>query len=100
MGRVETLWGGQAYTRPGNLFCKTNQRAARSHCLVTGQQKTVRLIQTDKCSNNACRGYVIKAMESCGYKSKNIREVLIELYEVFDFCSVEDVAAYYEHWQP
>ena len=49
-------------------------------------------------SNNACRGYVIKAMESCGYKSKDIREVLIELYEVFDFCSVEEAAAYYEHW--
>ena len=51
-------------------------------------------------SNNACRGYVIKAMESCGYKSKDIQEVLIELYEVFDFCSVEEAAAYYEHWQP
>lgn len=36
---------------------------------------------TDKWSNNACRGYVIKAMESCGYKSKDIREILIELYE-------------------
>ena len=41
---------------------------------------------TDKWSNNACRGYVIKAMESCGYKSKDIRKVLMELYEVFDFC--------------
>lgn len=55
---------------------------------------------TDKWSNNACRGYVIKAMESCGYKSKDIREILIELYEVFDFCSVEEAADYYEHWQP
>ena len=42
---------------------------------------------TDRWSNNAC------------YKSKDIREVLIELYEVFDFCSVEEAAAYYEHWQ-
>ena len=54
---------------------------------------------TDKWSNNACRGYIIKAMESCGYKSKDIRKVLMELYEVFDFCSVEEAAAYYEHWQ-
>jgi len=23
----------------------------------------------------------------------------MELYEVFDFCSVEEAAAYYEHWQ-
>ena len=37
---------------------------------------------------------------SCGYKSKDIREILIELYEVFDFCSVEEAANYYEHWQP
>ena len=54
---------------------------------------------TDGWSNNACRGYIIKAMESCGYKSKDIWEVLMELYEVFDFCSVEEAAAYYEHWQ-
>mgnify|MGYP000365134287 CR=1 FL=1 len=38
-------------------------------------------------SNNACRGYVIKAMENCGF------------YEVFDFCAVEEAAHYYEHWQ-
>lgn len=24
-------------------------------------------------NNNACRGYVIKAMENCGFKSKDIR---------------------------
>ena len=36
-------------------------------------------------------------MESCGYKSKDIQEILIELYEVFDFCSVEEAADYYEH---
>ena len=40
-------------------------------------------------SNDACRGYVIKAMENCGFKSKDIRQVLTELYEVFDFCAVE-----------
>ena len=65
-------------------------------------EKSLQEIQdmlTDKWSNNACRGYVIKAMESCGYKSKDIRKVLMELYEVFDFCSVEEAAAYYEHWQ-
>lgn len=50
-------------------------------------------------SNNACRGYVIKAMENCGFKSKDIRQVLTELYEVFDFRAVEEAAHYYEHWQ-
>ena len=34
-------------------------------------------------SNNACRGYVIKAMENCGFHAKEIQQVLIELYEVF-----------------
>lgn len=50
-------------------------------------------------SNNACRGYVIKAMENCGFKSNDIRQVLTDLYEVFDFCAVEEAAHYYEHWQ-
>lgn len=50
-------------------------------------------------SNNACRGYVIKAMENCGFKSKDIRQVLAELYEVFDFCAVEEAADYYQNWQ-
>ena len=54
---------------------------------------------TDRWSNNACRGYVIKAMENCGFKSKDISQVLTELYEVFDFCAVEEAAAYYENWQ-
>ena len=66
-------------------------------------EKSLQEIQdmlTDRWSNNACRGYVIKAMESCGYKSKDIREILIELYEVFDFRSVKEAADYYVHWQP
>lgn len=50
-------------------------------------------------SNNACRSYVIKAMENCGFKSKNIRQVLTELYEVSDFCAVEEAADYFENWQ-
>jgi len=57
------------------------------------------LTMHEEWSNNACRGYVIKAMENCGFKSKDIRRVLTELYEVFDFCAVEEAAHYYEHWQ-
>lgn len=53
---------------------------------------------TDRWSNNACRGYVIKAMENSSFKSKDISKVLMELYEVFDFCSVEEAAAYYKNW--
>lgn len=57
------------------------------------------LTMYEEWSNNACRGYVIKAMENCGFKSKDIRQVLTEFYEVFDFCAVEEAAHYYEHWQ-
>lgn len=31
--------------------------------------------------------------------AKEIQQVLIELYEVFDFCSVEEAADYFENWQ-
>ena len=34
-----------------------------------------------------------------GFKSKDIHQVLVELYEVFDFCAVEEAAHYYENWQ-
>ena len=35
-------------------------------------------------SNNVCRGYVIYAMENCGFSAGDIRRVVAELYEVFD----------------
>ena len=57
------------------------------------------LTMNEEWSNNACCGYVIKAMENCGFKPKDIRQVLTELYEVFDFCAVEEAAHYYENWQ-
>ena len=31
-------------------------------------------------SNNACRGYVIYAMENCGFSPEDIRRVVGELY--------------------
>ena len=31
-------------------------------------------------SNNACRGYVIYAMENCGFSPKDIRRVVAELH--------------------
>ena len=33
-------------------------------------------------SNDACRGYVIAAMERCGFKPSDIEQVMVELYEV------------------
>lgn len=31
-------------------------------------------------NNNACRGYVIYAMENCGFSPNDIRRVVAELY--------------------
>ncbi len=36
-------------------------------------------------SEGACRGYVISAMERCGFKPADISRVMAELHEVFDF---------------
>ena len=35
-------------------------------------------------SNNACRGYVIYAMENCGFSHEDIRRVVGELHYIFD----------------
>lgn len=54
--------------------------------------KTVEMIpgmEQDKWSNDACRGYVIMAMEDCGFSKKDIRRVVGQLHEVFDLNSVE-----------
>ena len=45
-------------------------------------------LETDEWSNDACRGYVIMAMEDCGFSKKDIRRVVGQLYEVFDLNSV------------
>lgn len=41
-------------------------------------------LEPDEWSNDACRGYVIMAMEDCGFSKKDIRHVVGQLYEVFD----------------
>ena len=56
-------------------------------------EKTVGMIpgmEPDEWSNDACRGYVIMAMEDCGFSKKEIQRVVGQLYEVFDLNSVED----------
>ena len=40
-------------------------------------------------SNDACRGYVIAAMERCGFKPSDIEQVMVELYEVFDYTTLQ-----------
>ena len=47
-------------------------------------------------SNDACRGYTIAAMERCGFKPSDIEQVMVELYEVFDYTTLQEAEAYYE----
>ena len=48
-------------------------------------------------SNNACRGYVIYAMENCGFSPTDIRRVVAELYEVFDIRGLEEAQRHFEN---
>ena len=41
-------------------------------------------------SNGACRGYVIWAMENCGFQPDDIQRVVSELHYVFDMKSIEE----------
>ena len=47
-------------------------------------------------SEGACRGYVISAMERCGFKPADIEQVMLELHEIFDYTTPEEAQAYYE----
>lgn len=48
-------------------------------------------------SNGACRGYVIYAMEDCGFSPEDIRRVVGELNDVFDMRGLEDAEAHYQN---
>ena len=48
-------------------------------------------------SNGACRGYVIMAMQDCGFSHEDIRRVVQQLYEVFDFHTINEAEQKYYH---
>lgn len=49
----------------------------------------------DVWDNDACRGYVVKAMQAAGFDNDAIRNVLREFHDVFDLVSVDEAAAAY-----
>lgn len=55
----------------------------------------IQAMTADSWSNDACRGYVIWAMENCGFQPKEIKQVVTELYMVFDFKTIEEAARHY-----
>ena len=48
--------------------------------------------------NDACRGYVIMAMQDCGFSREDIRRVVRQLYEVFDFHTISEAEQKYSKW--
>lgn len=53
------------------------------------------MMLTERWSNNACRGYVIWAMENCGFKPGDIQQVISELHYVFDMKSIDEADKHY-----
>lgn len=47
-------------------------------------------------SDGVCRGYVILALERCGYRPAAIERVMAELHEVFGYTTLEEAQAHYE----
>ena len=54
-------------------------------------------LETDEWSNDACRGYVIMAMEDCGFSKKDIRRVVGQLYDFIDVDNFKDYNDKYGH---
>ena len=46
-------------------------------------------------SNNACLGYIIKAMRDAGKSAKEIQQMVNEVRAQFDWVSVEDAKEIY-----
>ncbi len=56
---------------------------------------TLDLMLTERWSNNACRGYVIYAMENCGFSPDDIKRVVGELHYVFDIKTLDEADRHY-----
>ena len=60
-------------------------------------EPTLAAMLAEPWSNNACRGYVIYAMENCGFSPEDIRRVVGELHYVFDFKTLDEAQHHYEN---
>lgn len=49
-------------------------------------------------SNNACLGYMAKALEASGYGKEEIRGILETACECFDTITVGEAEEYFERW--
>lgn len=55
------------------------------------------MMMDERWSNEACRGYVIWAMENCDFSPEDIKRVVLELYCVFDMRSIEEAEQHYQN---
>jgi len=57
--------------------------------------KQLKTMLEQQWSNNACRGYIIWAMENCGFSPDDVQRVVSELHYVFNMKSVEEADRHY-----
>ena len=48
-------------------------------------------------NNGACRGYIIYAMEACGFSPEDIRRVVGELHYIFDMRGLVEAEEHYQN---
>ncbi len=60
-------------------------------------EKELQLLLFQQWSNGTYRGYVIRAMEYCGFSPDDIKCVVSEFYYVFDTYGIEEAGAYYQN---
>jgi hypothetical protein len=51
----------------------------------------------ERWNNGACRGYVIYAMENCGFSPEDIQRVVGELHYVFDMHGIVEAERHYQN---
>lgn len=61
------------------------------------KNKILDMMMAERWSNDACRGYIIWAMENCDFSPEDIKRVVSELYYVFDMHSIEEAEQHYQN---
>lgn len=86
---AEDVFQSNTHTAAEDVFHRNTQPQAGQPD-VPQFSKTFPGLKPDEWSNNACCGYVIMAMEDCGFSLQDIGRVMKQLHDVMDFNSLED----------
>ncbi len=105
---------GRTSRRPSGYSVRITEKEGRAvfACLMTARNlrrgfahsvdersfimdKQLETLLDQQWSNNACRGYVIWAMENCDFNPDDIQRVISELHYVFDMKSIEEADRHY-----